>query len=72
MNLNQIKLAIAQGKRVFWKNKGYEVLKSKGRQTGKDMYLVVWNKGGYNENAIGLTWQDEVTMNGKPEDFFTD
>lgn len=72
MTLSQIKLAIAQGKRVFWKNKGYEVFKSKGEQIDKDIYLIVWNKGGPGENAIGLTWANGETMNGKPEEFFTD
>jgi len=32
--------------------------------------LIGWDIGGHQENWIGLTWQDGITMNGKPEDFF--
>jgi len=62
MTLDQIKAAIAEGKQVCWSTEAYDVIRS---STGK--YLIVCN---LNKNAIGLTWADGVTMNGKPEDFF--
>lgn len=62
MTLDEIKAAIAAGKRVHWVNTGYDVIK-----TGSGDYLIVWQK---DKNAIGLTWGDGVTMNGKPEQFF--
>lgn len=62
MTLDEIKAAIDAGKRVHWANTGYEVIKDcHGR------YLIVWQE---DKNAIGLTWRDGVTMNGKPEQFF--
>ena len=65
MTLEQIKQAIADGKRVYWANDGYEVIRDKCGQ-----YLIVWDRGGRNENCIGLTWQDGVTVNGKAEEFY--
>lgn len=62
MTLDQIKEAIANGERVFWASKAYEVLLVKSGN-----YLIVCHN---NDDAIGLTWQDGVTMNGKPEQFF--
>lgn len=62
MTLQEIKKAIADGKRVFWVNEGYEVIRDRIGQ-----YLIVYEPTGY---CIGLTWMDDVTMNGKPEEFF--
>lgn len=56
MNLQEIKAAVAAGKVVHWSNEGYTV---KGD-------LIVHHSG----NAIGLTWVDGVTLNGKECDFF--
>ena len=61
MNLQEIKSAVDAGKIVHWANRGYTVIKDRIGQ-----YLIVFRDG----NAIGLTWRDGVTMNGKPEDFF--
>lgn len=61
MNLQQIKQAIAEGKKVHWANNSYEVIKDKIGQ-----YLIVHERG----NCIGLTWQDGVTLNGEEKDFF--
>lgn len=61
MTLQQIKDAISEGKKVFWSNTSYEVVKS-----GKD-YLIAHTGG----HCIGLTWADGTTMNGKEKDFFT-
>ena len=62
MTLQEIKTAINEGKRVFWKSEGYQVIKDSINQ-----YLI---KCGYNNHCIGLTWRDGVTMNGNEEDFF--
>ena len=62
MTLHEIKQALDQGHKVCWSNQAYEVIKDK-----RDQYLIVCN---LNKDAVGLTWLDGVTMNGKPEDFF--
>lgn len=61
MTLNEIKAAVLAGKRVCWSNEAYEVVHTNGQ------WLIVCT---HNDNAIGLTWMDGVTMNGKPEHFF--
>lgn len=60
MTLTEIKQAIAEGKKVYWSNLSYEVVK------GKEDYLIKCLNG----SAIGLTWADGTTLNGKEEDFF--
>lgn len=62
MNLEAIKLSIQNGKRVYWKNTGYQVIKD---NLGQYLIKCTWNG-----SCIGLTWADNKTMNGKPEDFF--
>ena len=66
MNLQEIKQAIEDGKIVCWSHTGYEVKKVKYASGGIDYMIVCLS----NEHAIGLTWRDEVTMNGKESDFF--
>lgn len=61
MTLNEIKQAVEAGKSVHWSNTGYQVIKDNIGQ-----WLIVCANG----HAIGLTWADEVTLNGKEEDFF--
>ena len=61
MTLQEIKQAISEGKKVHWSNSLYIVHFSGGE------YLITCTS---NEHTIGLTWQDEITMNGKEEDFF--
>mgnify|MGYP003565631681 CR=1 FL=1 len=63
MNLTEIKQAIAEGKRVFWKTPGYEVIKDDLGQ-----YLIKHYRG----DCIDLTWRDRATLNGKPEEFFVE
>jgi len=60
MTLDEIKTAIDDGKTVHWSNNGYNVIK-----TG-DQYIIKHITG----NAIGLTWLDGVTLNGKESDFY--
>ena len=64
MTLDEIKSNIDAGKRVYWVNKGYQVIKDILGQ-----YLIVFQSNGY---TIGLTWADGVTMNGKEHEFFTE
>ncbi len=60
MTLEEIKTAVDNGKTVRWKNSGYEVIKFKGH------YYVRCLANGY---TIGLTWSDDVNLNGKEEDY---
>jgi hypothetical protein len=64
MTLEEIKAAVEAGKTVHWSHEGYTVIKAvKGDHV---QWMIVHEQG----HAIGLTWRDGVTMNGKPEDFF--
>jgi hypothetical protein len=65
MTLDEIKSAVEAGQTVHWANDGYTVIKDCIGQ-----WLIVWDLGGNREHCIGLTWRDEVTMNGAPEEFF--
>ena len=62
MNLEQIKQAIADGKKVYWASALYQVIKD-----DKDQYFIKCSNG----HCIGLTWADNKTLNGKESDFFT-
>ncbi len=62
MTLQEIKQAIEGGQSVHWSNTTYTVKK---QESGD--YLIVSGTG----HAIGLTWTDGVTLNGKEQDFFT-
>ena len=62
MNLQEIKSALKNNQRVFWSNTSYEVIKDNIGQ-----YLI---KCHLNNTFIGLTWRDNVTMNGDEKDFF--
>lgn len=62
MTLQEIKAAVESGQRVFWKNSGYEVRKD---------IIGQWNIVClHNQNCIGLTWSDEVTLNGREKEFY--
>lgn len=67
MTLEQIKQAVAAGKTVYWSSKAYRVVKTTNR-SGDDYSILCT----LNSSRIGLTWADDVTLNGKEEDFFTD
>lgn len=62
MTLKEIKQAIAKGKRVYWKDPNYEVIKDKANE-----YLI---KSHFNNHCIGLVWADNTTLNGKEIDFY--
>jgi Tfp pilus assembly protein PilX len=61
MNVHEIKQAVDSGKKVYWSNLGYQVIKDSIGQ-----YLIKHICG----HCIGLTWQDGTTLNGKEEEFF--
>lgn len=63
MTLEQIKAAVLAGKTVHWSSEAYEVRHS--AQSGKWIIVCL-----INNDVIGLTWLDGVTMNGKPEQFY--
>jgi len=63
MTLQEIKQAIEEGKKVFWINSLYEVIKDRNNE-----YFI---KSTSNNHCIGLTWSDGVTMNGDENDFYT-
>lgn len=69
MTLEQIKTAVRAGRKVFWKSHAYEVQRHVGRRTGNEQWLIVCT---LNQDCIGLTHLDGVTMNGKELDFFVD
>lgn len=62
MTLDEIKQAVQDGKTVHWSNDIYKVICDRHGQ-----YLI---KCTVNDNCIGLTWRDGVTMNGKPSEFY--
>ena len=62
MNLDEIKAALAAGKRVFWGNPAYEVVRD---STGD--YRIACSLTG---SRIGLTWGADNRLNGKPEEFY--
>jgi hypothetical protein len=61
-NAQEIKQAIDEGKKVYWSNLNYEVIKDSIGQ-----YLI---HSKFNDHYIGLTHRDGTTLNGKPEEFF--
>jgi len=74
MNLEEIKEAVDSGKTVYWKQPNYIVKKDEGKTLCPDTmqhipyvnYNIVCLENGY---TIGLTWNDETTLNEKEEDF---
>lgn len=64
MTLREIKTAVESGKRVCWSNTGYEVLHDEVGQ------WLIWCRA--NDNYIGLTHSDDVTLNGREDQFFID
>ena len=62
MNLEEIKTAYESGKTVHWASEQYRVIKADNGH-----WVIRCDDNGH---CIGLTHRDEVTMNGKEEDFF--
>lgn len=61
MTLSDIKKAVDAGLPVYWKNTGYPVVFSNGQ------YRI---KCTLTQHAIGLTWLDGRTLNGREGEFF--
>lgn len=64
MTVDEIKTAVEAGQKVYWCNPGYQVIKDSIGQ-----FLIKFIPNGH---CIGLTWQDGVTLNGEPDEFFVD
>lgn len=68
MNLQEIKQAVDNGKRVHWMNESYvvkgEVLHASLPFTRYYILCV------HNSNIIDLTHADGITMNGEPSEFY--
>ena len=63
MTLREIKAAVDKGQPVYWSSLLYQVTKDP-----KDQYHIICKQNNF---AIGLTWTDGTTLNGKESDFFT-
>ena len=63
MTLEEIKCAVMNGHTVHWENEAYVVEYA----PDIDDFLI---RCVLNANCIGLTWQDNVTMNGREDQFF--
>lgn len=66
MQLNEIRNAVKSGRTVHWSNSSYRVTCSTAAD-GSENWLIKHDNG----HAIGLTWLDGVTLNGKESEFFT-
>ena len=62
MKLQEIQAAVLAGKTVHWKTGAYQVVCDSVGQ-----WLIVCRS---TKGCWGLTWTDNTTMNGKPEEFF--
>lgn len=62
MTLQEIKDAVESGKTVHWSNEGYVVTKD-----GIGRWHIVCLS---NKSSVGLTWADDVTLNGRPDKFY--
>lgn len=70
MTLNEIKQAVRDGKKVFWATPIYEVInpiKSPTFDANEEQWLIRCIANG---SCIGLTHQDNITMNGEESEFF--
>ena len=62
MTADGIRRAVDAGYDIRWANDAYQVRKDKNGE-----YLIVCFN---NDNCIGLTARDGVTLNGNPENFY--
>ena len=62
INADEIRRAVDEGKDVRWANDNYRVIKDV-----KGQYLILSQQ---NQHCIGLTWNDNQTLNGKPAEFY--
>jgi|TARA_R110000796_G_scaffold71179_2_gene161516 hypothetical protein len=62
MTLAEIQKAITENKEVRWMNDGYKVY-----QDSIGQYLITFIDNDY---TIGLTHQNDLTLNGNEQDFY--
>ena len=62
MTMQEIKTAIDDGEKVYWCNRGYQVIKDSLGQ-----YMI---KCFMNGHCIGLTNAEETKLNGEESEFF--
>lgn len=62
-NAAEIRKAVDEGRKICWASENYVV--KKDTTTGDYNIICLMNN-----NAIGLTWQDNQTLNGELWDFF--
>jgi hypothetical protein len=62
MTLSEIKSAVDAGRSVCWANDAYRLIRD---DCGNYGILCLQNF-----SYIGLTWRDNVTLNGKEAEFF--
>ena len=62
MRVDEIKKAVDEGLLVHWGNPAYVVKKDRNNE-----YYILCI---INDNMIGLTWRDKITLNGKEDEFF--
>lgn len=62
MTVQEIKSAVDRGEKVYWANRGYEVIKDRIGQ-----YLIHCTMNDY---YTGLTHADDITLNGDENEFF--
>lgn len=73
MALSEIKQAVDSGETVHWASRAYRVIhdvhEDKGGDKSRDIdqWLIICD---FNGSCIGLTHRDEVTMNGREDQFF--
>jgi hypothetical protein len=61
MNADDIKQLVLDGKKVFWRHSGYEVV-----QDSIGQWLIKCHMNG---DVIGLTHKDGKTLNGRGQEF---
>ena len=64
MTLEEIKTHVKEGSYVYWKTTNYRVIEDSHI---KDRFL---SHSQFNDHYIGLTWQDNRTLNGDESDFY--
>jgi hypothetical protein len=73
MNLDEITAAVDAGKTVCWQTGEYRVVPgpshpdAPGNAANPATRYLIKHEGGH---AIGLTWSDGETLNGREVDFF--
>ena len=61
MTLDEIKAAVLAGRTVHWCNDSYTVL-----QDLRGSWYITFR----GDDCIALTWNDGVTLSGRPSDFY--